>query len=102
MFTLSRLLSVSVLARFRDDTVVDHADVRAMLTRTRTVSRSQTSLLPDAAQMDGNCALAQAGVGKNEYYPCIPSTQDYGVAIVGNLDEAGRNPLSNRESARDH
>ena len=45
------------------------------------------------AQMDGNCSLAQAGVGKNEYYPCIPSTQDCGVAIVSNLDEAGRNPL---------
>jgi hypothetical protein len=37
--------------------------------------------------MDGNCALAHAGVGKNEYYPCIPETQDYGIAITGNADE---------------
>eukprot|EP00520_Triparma_pacifica_P015815 CAMPEP_0118636354 /NCGR_PEP_ID=MMETSP0785-20121206/2575_1 /TAXON_ID=91992 /ORGANISM="Bolidomonas pacifica, Strain CCMP 1866" /LENGTH=346 /DNA_ID=CAMNT_0006527469 /DNA_START=38 /DNA_END=1078 /DNA_ORIENTATION=+ len=42
--------------------------------------RSFNSLLDDL-DMQGNCADAGSGYGKNEMYPCIYSEQTYGTAI---------------------
>ena len=39
--------------------------------------------LEDSTSMDGNCAKAQPGYGRNEMYPCINDQVDYGVAITG-------------------
>lgn len=39
--------------------------------------------LEDSTKMDGNCATAQAGYGRNEMYPCINDQTDYGIAIMG-------------------
>lgn len=39
--------------------------------------------LEDSTKMDGNCAVAQAGFGRNEMYPCINDQTDYGIAIMG-------------------
>lgn len=40
--------------------------------------------LADSKKMDGNCSIAQEGVGHNEYYPCVPNDgRDWGFAITG-------------------
>jgi len=39
--------------------------------------------LEDSTKMDGNCAVAQPGYGRNEMYPCINDQVDYGIAIMG-------------------
>eukprot|EP00040_Diaphanoeca_grandis_P024980 m.137984 g.137984 ORF g.137984 m.137984 type:complete len:353 (-) comp29965_c0_seq1:60-1118(-) len=41
------------------------------------------SSLEDTTAMNGNCAKAQPGFGKNEMYPCINDQTDYGIAING-------------------
>eukprot|EP00037_Helgoeca_nana_P015251 m.142598 g.142598 ORF g.142598 m.142598 type:complete len:369 (-) comp22933_c0_seq1:61-1167(-) len=41
------------------------------------------SSIVDTTAMDGNCAKAQDGFGKNEMYPCINDQVDYGLAING-------------------
>jgi hypothetical protein len=43
--------------------------------------------LPDDQRMQGNCAGAQPQHGRNEFYPCLPDTQDFGFAILGNAEE---------------
>lgn len=40
--------------------------------------------LVDTTAMDGNCADAQPGYGKNEMYPCVEEVHDFGWAITGN------------------
>lgn len=45
------------------------------------------SSLEDSTKMDGNCAIAQPGYGRNEMYPCINDQVDYGLAITGILGE---------------
>ena len=39
--------------------------------------------LPDTMAMEGNCASAGAGFGRNEMYPCIPEDVTYGLAVTG-------------------
>eukprot|EP00729_Bicosta_minor_P014220 gene14220-10148_t len=78
----------SVVA-YPDDVVVHGADYGALGAVEGPRLYRTLASLPDTVRMDGNCALAQAGVGKNEYYPCIPNTADYGIAITGNADESG-------------
>ena len=34
----------------------------------------------DSTKMDGNCAVAQPGYGRNEMYPCINDQVDYGMS----------------------
>jgi len=46
--------------------------------------------LADTLKMDGNCANAVAGWPHDEAFPCIYSEEDYGVAITGVDDPAGR------------
>ena len=41
------------------------------------------STLEDTTDMDGNCAAAQPGFGKNEMYPCIDEAVTYGLAVTG-------------------
>ena len=41
------------------------------------------SSLEDSTEMNGNCARAQPGFGRNEMYPCINDETDYGIAITG-------------------
>lgn len=74
---------------YPDDVVVHGADYGALGAVEGPRLYRTLASLPDTVRMDGNCALAQAGVGKNEYYPCIPNTADYGIAITGNADESG-------------
>ena len=39
--------------------------------------------LDDTPAMDGNCAHAGRGFGKNEMYPCFDSSVTYGLAVTG-------------------
>ena len=39
--------------------------------------------LPDTLAMDGNCASAGSGFGKNEMYPCFTADMTYGLAVTG-------------------
>jgi hypothetical protein len=50
--------------------------------------------LTDTAEFQGNCSEAQAGVGKNEMYPCLAEDHDYGVAITGPSADTERVALS--------
>lgn len=54
--------------------------------------RSFDSLV-DTPAMQGNCKNAQAGVGKNEMYPCLDDQVNYGLAVKG-LDVQGSLPVS--------
>eukprot|EP00929_Paragymnodinium_shiwhaense_P058960 TRINITY_DN29519_c0_g1_i1.p1 TRINITY_DN29519_c0_g1~~TRINITY_DN29519_c0_g1_i1.p1 ORF type:complete len:184 (+),score=20.62 TRINITY_DN29519_c0_g1_i1:818-1369(+) len=51
------------------------------------------STLEDSTSMDGNCAHAQPGFGKNEMYPCFDEKVTYGLAVIG-LDVQGTLPVS--------
>lgn len=51
------------------------------------------SSLEDSTDMNGNCANAQPGFGRNEMYPCINDKVDYGVAING-IRGSGPIPVS--------
>lgn len=42
--------------------------------------------LPDTKQMDGNCANAGYGPGRNEMYPCIYKELAYANAVTGIID----------------
>jgi hypothetical protein len=39
--------------------------------------------LNDTLAMEGNCANAQPGYGRNEMYPCFDTDVTYGLAITG-------------------
>lgn len=39
--------------------------------------------LNDDATMEGNCADAQAGFGKNEMYPCFDESVTFGLSVTG-------------------
>jgi len=45
--------------------------------------------LVDTTSMKGNCSIAQVGIGKNEYYPCIMNDVGIGYAITGVVEPAG-------------
>eukprot|EP01065_Artemidia_motanka_P017447 TRINITY_DN2091_c0_g1_i1.p1 TRINITY_DN2091_c0_g1~~TRINITY_DN2091_c0_g1_i1.p1 ORF type:complete len:355 (+),score=143.35 TRINITY_DN2091_c0_g1_i1:67-1131(+) len=49
--------------------------------------------LVDTPAMQGNCKNAQAGVGRNEMYPCVDSQVDYGLAVTG-MSVKGSLPVS--------
>ena len=49
--------------------------------------------LDDSLKMDGNCAAAGSGFGKNEMYPCFDQSVTYGLAVTG-LDVNGTLPVS--------
>jgi hypothetical protein len=51
------------------------------------------STLEDSTSMNGNCAKAQAGFGKNEMYPCFDEKVTYGLAVTG-LAVKGTLPVS--------
>jgi len=51
------------------------------------------STLQDSTTMDGNCANAQPGFGRNEMYPCFDQHVTYGLAVTG-LDVKGTLPVS--------
>lgn len=69
---------------YPDDVIVHGADYGAYHTTEGPSLYRTMSSLPDSKAMDGNCKDAQPGVGRNEYYPCVPSkTKDYGFAITG-------------------
>jgi len=53
----------------------------------------QMHTLEDNKSMQGNCAKAGSGFGKNEMYPCIYDQVTYGLAITG-LDVEGILPAS--------
>lgn len=46
--------------------------------------------LPDSRGLKGNCAVAPAGHGHNEMYPCIPNdAHNFGYAVTGVVDPTG-------------
>ena len=51
------------------------------------------STLEDSKSMDGNCAHAGAGFGRNEMYPCFDESVTYGLAVTG-LAVSGAIPVS--------
>jgi len=61
-----------------DDDVILHASDQDMMPYFR---RMET--LQDSEKMDGNCAIAQPGFGKNEMYPCFDEDVTYGLAVKG-------------------
>ena len=63
----------------------------------------QFHTLEDTTAMDGNCANAQPGFGRNEMYPCINADTDYGIAVNG-IKGSGAIPVSlsvNKQSEPD-
>ena len=66
-----------------DDVVIVHLSVQDKLPYYRAMST-----LEDTPAMEGNCADAQPGFGKNEMYPCFDQSVTYGLAVTG-LQVAG-------------
>ena len=77
-----------------DDDVILHAsdqDLEPYYREMRT--------LEDTAAMEGNCADAQPGFGKNEMYPCVDQNVTYGMAITGlNISSSSSSSSSNSVS----
>jgi hypothetical protein len=91
---------------FGDDVVVHGANFEYGANATTEGAKlyRKFSSLPDSQKMDGNCAEAEPGVGKNEYYPCVASTTtDFGLSILGNIDESqGNNAVELADYSNSH
>ena len=72
-----------------DDDVIVHASDQDFLPYYRAMRT-----LEDTVAMDGNCAAAQAGFGKNEMYPCIDADVTYGLAVTGLAVDDGAGELA--------
>ena len=71
-----------------DDDWILHASDQDVLPYYRRINS-----LDDTLAMDGNCANAQPGFGKNEMYPCFVSSLTYGLAVTG-LNITGTFPVA--------
>lgn len=61
-----------------DDDWIVHASDQDQLPYYRTLAS-----LDDTTAMEGNCANAQPGFGRNEMYPCFDTSVTYGLAVTG-------------------
>eukprot|EP00936_MAST-01D_sp_MAST-1D-sp1_P002341 g2341.t1 len=75
-------------AEVYDDDVILHASDQDKEPYYRAMST-----LEDDLSMEGNCANAGAGFGKNEMYPCFDKKVTYGLAVTG-LAVTGTLPVS--------
>jgi hypothetical protein len=71
-----------------DDDWILHASDQDLMPYYRKMSS-----LEDSTSMNGNCARAQPGFGRNEMYPCFDEKVTYGLAVTG-LDVKGTLPVS--------
>lgn len=71
-----------------DDDWILHASDQDLMPYYRKMSS-----LEDSTDMNGNCANAQPGFGKNEMYPCFDEKVTYGLSVTG-LAVTGTLPVS--------